>query len=198
MICWRRLILGLISALFFAGIVRADMVPVFKLDAERQQPIRVCGEAEVRHTNLSYLYNSPIVDSLSLGTIQFLPKTSGDIDQSTEMPHTIELTGGPGSANLCLYALLSLGLYSVPHWIKRLHLVHIPQLCHDGGPFQIGYSFAATPESFCTLQVCYLDPPNKTAEDALPLYRQRTIISLWRKSQFTPETIASRGPPAIC
>ena len=195
MIHWRRLVLGLIGFSFFAGIVRADMVTVFKLGAEQQRPIHVCSGAEVRHTNLSCLYDSPIVDGFSLGTVHFLPKARVDMGQSTQMPPAIELTDGPGSASLCLYALMGLGLYSAPHWIRRLSMGLIPEWYHDEAPFQIGHSFAVPPESLCPVPVyCFVQPDDR-AERFIPQYRLRTVVSLWRKSQFTPDVIASRGPP---
>ena len=197
MICRRRLITATIGILLLAGFVRADMVSVCHRIPE-QQPVRsVCGSSEARLTTLAGLYDKSILDDFALRAIPFPTDAATDIEQPAQVPHTtIELTGGPCSASLCLYALMGLGLCSAPHWIKRLYLGHIPEWYHDGGPFQIGHSFAATPESLCTLQVCDLEPPNETAEFLIPRYRLRTIISCWRKSQFTPDVIASRGPPS--
>ena len=95
----------------------------------------------------------------------------------------------------CLYALMGLGLCSSVHWVKKINLGHIPEWYHEGGPLQIGHSHAATPESLCSLQVCFLAPQDDRAEDSLPQYHLGTIVSLWRKSQFTSSVIASRGPP---
>ena len=195
MLSWRRLISLIVGALLMSVAVRADMVPVYQLGAERQQARSVCAQTEAQSASLSGLSDSPILGDFDLGTLQLQPEIGADIEQPAQAPPSIELSGGPDSASLCLYALMGLGLCSAPHWIKKLSLGHLPEWYHDGGPFQIGHSFAATPDSLCTLQVCHLVPPDETAEDFLPLYRQRTVISCWRKSQFTPETIASRGPP---
>ena len=194
MIRQRRLISVIIVALCFAGLVRADMMPLFKQDAERQQSQCMSGRAEVRQTYRFDLDEFPIVD-FSLGSVYFPIEVGDDIGPSARLPHTIDLTVRPGSVNLCLYALMSLALYSAPHWLKRLHLGHLPEWYHDGGPFQIGHSFAATPKWLCTLHVCCWLPPDDPVERFIPQYRLRTIISRWRTSQFTPETIASRGPP---
>ena len=196
MICRRRLITATIGILLLAGFVRADMVSICHRTPE-QQPVRsVYDSSEARLTNLADSYNPSILDDFALRTIPFPTEAAADIEGPVQVPHTtIELTGGPCSASLCLYALMGLGLCSAPHWIKRLSFGHIPEWYHDGGPFQIGHSFAATPESLCTLQVCNLEPPNDTAEDFVPQYRQRTIVSLWRKTQFTPDVLVSRGPP---
>ena len=195
MICWRRLISGIIVALIFVGAVRADMVPVSKVDAEWQQPLYVSSQAKVHRTNLSSLYDSPIVVDLDLGTIQFQPEAIIDIGQPSHAPPAMELTGGPGSVSLCLYALMGLGLCSAPHWIRRLSLGHIPEWYHNGGPFQIGHSFAVSPESLCPVPVYCFVQPDDTPEDLIRKYCIRTIVSSWRKSQFTPDTLASRGPP---
>lgn len=195
MICWRRLISGLTGALFFAGIVRGDIVPMFMLDTGRLQPLCVCERTEVEPTNLSYLYDSSIVDGFSLGTIQFLPMTGGDIGQSVKMPHSIELKGEPGSISLCLYSLMGLGLCSVHNWIRRLSLNHITEWYHNGGPFQIGHSLAVSPESLCSAPAYCFVEPDGTMERLTPQIRLRTIVSSWRQSQFTPDIIAPRGPP---
>jgi hypothetical protein len=195
MISRRRLFSGIIITLLFSGVIRADMVPASELIG-RHQPSRFCGRMEVQHTNLTSPYDSPIVFDFNFGTFQFLPtKVKADVGPSAQIPHTIDLTGGPGSASLCLYALMGLGLFSTPRWIKRLHLGPLPQWYHDGGPFQIGHSFAVSPEILYPVPVdCFVQPGNPS-EDSLPRYRLRTVVSCWRKSQFTPETIAARGPP---
>jgi hypothetical protein len=194
MICLRKVISGLIGFLLFGGIVYADMVPVCKLNTERQTKY-ACDRTKEQCTPLSCLCDTPTVADLDFGMVRFLPRASADIEQPDQVPHAIELTDGPGSASLCLYALMSLGLFSAPHWIKKLHIGHIPEWYHNGGPFQIGHSFAVSPESLCSVPVYCFVQPNDTAERLIPQYRLRTIVSSWRKSQFTPDLIASRGPP---
>lgn len=195
MICRRRLISAIISVMLLTGFVHADMVPVFNMGVERQEALFVCDQSEIQPTTLSGLYDNPILGDFDVRAIQLQPEIGVDIGQSAKVPHAIELSGGPSSIHLCLYALMSLGLCSAPHWIKRLSLGHLPEWYHDNGPFQIGHSYAATPESLYTLQTCYLDPPINTAKDSLQRYRQRTVVPRWRKSQFDLGVIASRGPP---
>ena len=196
MISWRRPISGIIITLLFSGVIRADMVPASKL-IDRHQPSRFCGRTEVQHTNLSSPYDSPIVFDFNFGTFQFLPtKVNADARPFGRVPDTlIDMTHGPGSVSLCLYALMGLGLFSTPHWLKRLHPGHLPEWYHDGGPFQIGHSFAISPEILYPVPVDCFVQPDHPAEDSLLRYRQRTVVSCWRTSQFTPETIAARGPP---
>ena len=195
MISRRRLITAMIGAFLMSVAVRADMVPIGRCDTGHRQDSSVCVQSEIPSANRSFLSDSPVLGDFDVRTVQFQPEINAHGERPAQAPPLIELAGGPSSVSLCLYALMSLGLCSAPHWIKKLHLGHLPEWYHDGGPFQIGHSFAATPESLCALQACYFNPPSDTAEDFLPQHRQRTIISLWRKSQFTPEAIASRGPP---
>ena len=192
---WRRLILGIIGPMLFAAFVRADMVPISKLEAEQQQALRVCGRTEVQHTNLLSLYDSPNVVYLDLATVQLLPEAGADVRQTSQIPCTIDLSGGPSSYSMCLYALMGLGLCSAPQWIRRLSLGHIPEWYHDGGPLQIGHSLAVSPKSFYPVSVyCFVQPVGTTYR-LKPQYCFRTVMSLWRKSQFAPDVIASRGPP---
>jgi len=193
--CRRRQILSVVCALLFAGFARADMTPVCKPDVERSPSQSVGGRSDVRQSNLTGLYDRSIVD-FELGSIDLSSDNNTVIDQPTRVPHhTMDLTGGPSSFSLCLYALLGLGLCGAPQWLKKLHLGHLPEWYHDGGPFQVGHSFAATPESLYKLQICDFIPPEDMAEFLIPHYRLRTIISCWRPSQYTPETLAARGPP---
>ena len=192
----RKQILGLIVTLLFSGAARADMMPVSEQDGERKPPRHVCNRMEFHHANVSALHNSSIAIDLDFGPVQFLPQAGmDDAGQTSQTPYALELTGRPDSSSLCLYALMGLGLCSAPHWIRRLSLGFIPQWYHEGGPFQIGHSHAATPESLCSLHVCFLIPPDDRAEHLIPQYRLRSILSLWRKSQFTPTVSAPRGPP---
>jgi len=192
----RKQILGLIVALLFAGAACADMMPVSERDGERKPQRHVCDRMEYQHADYSGLHDNSFTIDLDFGPVQFLPQAGvDDVGQTSQSPYAIELTGRPDSSSLCLYALMSLGLCSAPHWVRRLSLGFIPQWYHEGGPFQIGHSHAATPESLCSLQVCLFVPPADRAEDSLPHYRLRTILSLWRKSQFTPTVLAPRGPP---
>jgi len=191
----RKQLLGIIVATLVAGVVRADLVPVSEQDGKRKPLRHVCGRMEFQHADFSGLYDSAVVVDLDSGPVQFLPQADVDVGQTSQTLYAIELMGQPDSSSLCLYALMGLGLCSAPHWIRRLSLGFIPEWYHGGGPFQIGHSYATTPESLCSLQVCFLVPPDDRVEHLILQYRIRTILSSWRESQFTPSVIASRGPP---
>jgi hypothetical protein len=192
----RKQILGFIVALLVTGATRADMLPVPERDGERKPPRNVCDRVEFQYANVSALHDSYVAVDLDFGPVQLLPQVGkDDTGQTSRTSYAIELMGRPDSSSLCLYALMGLGLCSAPHWVRRLSLGFIPEWYHEGGPFQIGHSHAATPESLGTLQVCFLVPPDNHAEHLIPQYRLRTIPSLGRKSQFIPSVITSRGPP---
>ncbi len=188
--------MALIVALLVAGAAHAGMVPASERDSKREPLRSVCSRIEFQHADSSGLYDSSVAIDLDFGPVRFLPQAGVDgVGQTSQTPYAMELTGRPDSSSLCLYALMSLGLCSAPHWVRRLSLGFIPEWYHEGGPFQIGHSHAATPESLCSLQVCFFAPPDDQAEDSLSQYRLRTILSLWRKPQFTPTVLAPRGPP---
>jgi len=197
MIDGRRIITAVIAGLVFTMTVYAEMTPVYYLDSGRRQLPHVYGPREVQYTNLSgpsIFYN---VTDLYSCSVEFLPEASVDFDQTSEIQHPLSLTSGPGSLNLCLSALIGLGLCSSAHWVKRLSFGFIPEWYHNGGPFQIGHSFAVSPESLCPAPVCCFIQPVLTVEGSLSQYRRGTVTSLWRKSQFTPAVIAPRGPPPV-
>ncbi len=195
MINRRELLITVGLVLLVTTGIYADMTPVSQSDAKRVQSPNACRLAELQYTNLSSPYNPPSVTELDSWSVEFLPEANADVSQTSEIQHPLSLTNGPGSLNLCLSALIGLGLCSSAHWVKRLSFGVVPEWYHDGGPFQIGHSFAVTPESLCPVPAYCFVQPVCTVEDSLPQYRLRTVVSLWRKSQFTPCVLASRGPP---
>ena len=197
MIRRRRLITAAIGSLLLAGFVRAEMMPICHRMPEQQSVLSVWCSSEEQRANPVGLYGKSIFDDFALRTIPFPTEAAAHIEKPAKVSQeALILEGGPGSMSLCLYALMGLGLCGAPHWIRKLSLCHLPEWYHGGGPFQIGHSFAATPKSLSKIQVCcYLPPDDVPAEDSIPRYCLGIIVSCWRKSQFTPDVIASRGPP---
>jgi len=106
----------------------------------------------------------------------------------------IILTDGHSSFDLCLYALMSLGLCRSAPWVRRLHLGHIPDWYHSGAPPQIGHSHLVGPDAFCEAAVCFVQPD--AAPERLPVRcRAGTAPSLARRSQSAPAVLAARAPP---
>jgi hypothetical protein len=195
MIDRRRFFTAIMGVLIVSVVACSDMVSMVGLYAQQQVLSPVRGQTQVRRVCLSGPFDTLSFSDLDIGFVRIPIEPGVDICQTPELPHTIDLTIRPSSCRLCLYALMSLGLFSTPHWIRRLPFSLIPEWYHNGGPFQIGQSFAVPADSLCPVPAyCFIQPVS-AAERLIPQYRLRTIVSLWRQSQFTPETIASRGPP---
>ncbi len=197
MINRRKLFIVVIGVYVATDSVYADMKPVSQSDAKCVQSSHVCIPKKLQYTDFNSPSNYPSVAKIDLWSVEFLPEANVDVSQTSEIQHPQILTNGQGSLNLCLSALIGLGLCSSAHWVKRLSFGFVPEWYHNGGPFQIGHSFAVTPESLCPVPVCCFVQPVCTVEDSLPQYRLGTVTSLWRKSQFTPVVIGPRGPPNL-
>jgi len=195
MIDVRRIITAIIGGCVATVSVYADMTPVSQSDAKCVQSSNACSLVELQYTNLSSPSNFPSVADLDLWSVEFLSEANADVSQTSEMQHPLSLTSGPGSLNLCLSALIGLGLCSSAHWVKRLSFGFVPEWYHHGGPFQIGHSYVVTPESLCPAPVCCFIQPVCTVEDLQPEYYWGTIASLLRNSQFTRSILAPRAPP---
>jgi hypothetical protein len=195
MINSRRIISALICGLIVTGIVNADMVSVLKQDSGRARSISAYSQIETHYSNSSNPYKFFDAVDLDPWTVKLLPQTNTEVEQTSETQHLQSFTNGPGSLNLCLSALIGFGLCSSAHFVKKLSFSVVPEWYHNGGPFQIGHSYALTPDSLCPVPIYCFIQPVYIAEDPTIEHRWRTIVSFWRKSQFTPAVIASRAPP---
>jgi hypothetical protein len=193
----RDVFLVLVCVAVLGGIARADMMPVSPAGVEcrQRQDVHTTDQARTAEPSSPFDYTSMMYPDV--GTIQFAPTAGDNFSQTSETQPPAILTDGQSSLSLCLSALVGLGLCSSAHCLKKLHLAHIPEWYHPGGPSQIGHSLAVNPDSVCPMPAYCFVQPTHAAEDLMPQYRSGTIRSLWRKSQFTPDVIASRGPPSI-
>ncbi len=195
MIVWRRLFIAIVGGLVVTAAACADMTPVSERDAGHQQSPCIYSDTNLQHTDLSSPFNCPSVADRGLWSVEFLPKANRDVGQTYETQPVHVLTAETGSLNLCLYALFGLGLCTYMPRAKNLSLGFIPEWYHNGGPFQIGHSFAVSPDSLCPAPACCFIQPVCTAEDIQPEYYKGTIAPLLRKSLFTPNVLDPRGPP---
>jgi hypothetical protein len=189
------LLIAVIGTLVLTSAAYADMISVSGLYAGDRQPLYVYGQTNLQETNSSGPLNSLNVADLDLWSVELLPEPIADVSQTPEMQHPQILTDGTGSFSLCLYALIGLGLCRTAPWVKKLSFGFVPEWYHNGGPFQIGHSFAVSPESLCPVPAYCFIQPVWTVEDSLEQYRLGAVVSLWRKSQFTPTVLIPRGPP---
>ena len=129
-------------------------------------------------SNSSYSQDSSsITDSFfelefDLGQVRSLPVVA---DTQPE-PQSISLqsqplSDGTNSLSLCLSALIGFGVISSVRHIKSINLGFIPDWYHDGGPDQIGHSFAIAPDCICNMQnLCFVQPDNIEDYSLLPQY----------------------------
>lgn len=195
MIDGRRIITTVIGALVCCALVYADGPGA--CDPGRRHSGAVIGQAGSQGAGPVDSSGWSGVADLGAWPIEFLPAMNPISKQANEPQHPQALSEGTSSFTICLSALIGFGLFGSGHWVKRLSFGFVPEWYHDGGPFQIGHSHAVMPDSLSAGPIdCFIQPVC-TAEDSIPQYRLRTIVSLWRESQFTPDVIASRGPPNV-
>jgi hypothetical protein len=182
------------GVLVFAAGVHAGMMPVSQKCAVCRHSCRCCAPANHQCENLFGTPNCTCIADLDVWSVGFLLEANTGTGQASEI-QPLSLTDGPNSLEFCLSALISLGLCSSLHWVRKIHLGFIPQWYHEGRPFQIGHSHALMPGTLCPAPACCFIQPFRSQDNHLPQYFLRTIISLWWKSQFTLAVITSRGPP---
>jgi len=190
----RRSIGGFFGVLVFAAIVHADMIPVF-------QEFTVCRQSQVCYAltdhqceNSPSTYNYTYITDPGLWSVGLLSEIDAETGQNSEV-QLHSLTDGSNGLEFCLSALISLGLCCSAHRVKKLPLGFIPEWYHEGRPFQIGHRHALIPGTLCPAKACCFIQTPCTEDNHLPQYYLKTIVSLWRKSQFTPAVTLSRGPP---
>jgi len=193
----RRTIVFFCGILAFTAVVHADMMPVSHEDDVHWQSPRCCIWADIQDKSVSGISNCTCIANLEEWSGELLSETYALIGQTPEIQQLKCLTDGTNSLELCLSALISLGLCCSAHWVKRLSLGFVPEWYHEGGPFQIGHSQVLLPGIICPEPAICFNQPSCTGNNYLPQYFFKTVISIWRKSQFTPAVIASRGPPIL-
>ncbi len=194
----RNIIPVLIGALAGCAISHAGMMPVSPADAAdgwRSPQADILTGLRPASPSAPFA-NFVVISDLESWLVGFLPQPNLEAGQTSETKPAQILTDRQNSLALCLYALLGLGLCRSAPFVKKLHVSCIPEWYHSGGPSQVGHSHAISPDCLCPAPVyCFVQADGAT-EDPTPQYRQKAIVSLWRKSQFTPAALASRAPPS--
>ena len=192
-----RSLIALVVGFVLCGGARADLLVGPTFDFQDRPLVSASSDLESRITDIS----GP-VHTLSVREwepLNLSPEPRYNLNEPTPvLPVQVSSDSGPSSLSLCLSALVSLGLYSSAHSLKRGSLGLIPHGYHNAGPFQIGHSIAVDLDSASPIPVCCFVQPVPGAEDTVPHYRFGTVMSLWRTSQYTPDLLAARGPPVTC
>jgi hypothetical protein len=192
MVTTKRIITVAFMALALAGSACASMTPV-SLPA-----------VSVPSSSASDCTSPQPGDAFGLGVdasnaANFDPLLSGSLPEAAagearEAKPVQVLADHQSSLSLCLYVLMGVGLCKTVPSVRKLSLGCIPDWYHDGGPSQVGHSHAVGPNLCPVLLVCFVQP-DSTAENITPNYDRGTIASPVRDSLFTPNLLASRGPP---
>jgi hypothetical protein len=194
----RQISIVLVGALAACAISHADMVRLSPLDAAGclQAPqANALADLRPASSSLPFAASPPGIGDLDSLPTGFLPYSDPRAEPTSETKPVQILTDRQNSRTLCLYALLSLGLWQSTPLVKRFHFSCIPEWYHNGGPSQLGHSFAVSPDCLPrALVACFLQADGRS-KDVAPQYSSGAIAALLRKSQFTPTTLASRGPP---
>jgi len=186
---WRKVILGFLGCLFLAGISYGDMTATQPegIMPGRMTPRASNGFESAAMRNLA---------DLDWFAVQSLPPLTLGYDNSRGPGRPHVLADRRGSVQLCLYALLGLGLFKSVPCARRLPLGAIPAWYHESGPLEIGQCLAISSDCLCTVSVCFTQPEAE-AEGLQPLYRLGVVEALWRQWQFIPTILASRAPPCL-
>ncbi len=192
----KRTISFLLVLLLSEG-VQADLLFVYSSDFKNPAQLHDFSDLAAQNTETTRPAQS--LTPFEFDPIRLLPDPRYDLDQPILAP-PIQLgaDSGQSSFSLCLSALVSLGLYSSIRSVKKLSFGIIPQWYHNGGPCQIGHSIAIHPDSVCAIPVCCFVQPVHVVADVAEELRFGIVESLCRTSQFTPDLLAARGPPATC
>jgi len=193
----RKVLSVLFGVLALTVTVEAGMVSVSAVEIEGRQSARVCSGVQAHPTDSFSPFANPSITDLTLEPIQVSAEAGIDLGQPSQTRPPQILTDGQSSFSLCLSAMIGLGLCSFAHRVGKPSFGFIPEWYHNGGPFQIGHSLAVLPNLLSPVPVRCFVQPVWTAEDSLGQYCRETVTSLWRKSQFTPCVLASRGPPCM-
>ncbi len=177
------------------GTVRAGLMPFSSARAATRQGASVAVPSEIlaAATPKPFLALPTASDLASAG---FGPLLDAASAEAAEPASVQVLADRSNSLDLCLYALVGLGVLRSGHWIRKPSLGFIPEWYHAGGPYQVGHSHATGPDACCRAAICLVQPACRP-QGLLAPYRRATLAPLLRKSQSTPAVLAPRGPPAL-
>ena len=194
----KKSITAVIVALAVASVVHADLMPLSPWEGESRRSVPV-GDAAVSGQPSESDRPAEFLEilDLDLPSAECLPEVNMEAGDAGATKHVEVLTDTQNSLSLCLYALLGLGLCRSAPSVKKLSLGGVPDWYRNGGPYQIGHSFAIAPDCRTAAPaLCFLQPDD-AAEDVTAQYSSGVIDAQLRDSQFDPTTLTSRGPPSL-
>ncbi len=184
MIKRRNIVATFVAALAVAGVVQADLMPVSSLQTDG-----VAIPSDLREVPAASSATA-VPDLEGIGTVA----SPDEEEVASEGPIVQPLVDRSNSLDLCLYALIGLGVCRSGQLVRRPSLGFIPEWYHTGAPLQIGHSHVVGPDAHCLAAICFVQPDSGEIP-VIPQHRHGTIIPHWRCSQYTPSVLASRAPP---
>ena len=197
MVGGRRSFAAYVAALVLTGTAFADMMPASWPDAGSVATVSIGGRADLQPVDTAHLLAGLSFTDLDLRSVAFLPKAGVDVAQAlSSQPPAQLFANDRSSLELCLYALIGLGLCRTAPCMRKLHIGFTPDWYHSGGAHQVGHIYAIEWDSLSSPPACYVQPVY-SSRDLFPQYHEGAIVSLLRGAQFTPGTLTSRGPPNL-
>jgi hypothetical protein len=196
MIVGTKIVAAVLTVSAVAAGAHADMMPALCVGTTVQSSSQIGDQTYPQSTHFPALLIDPGMVDLNVPSAACLPIASADGAQKSEIRLSAQtLEDRHGSFDLCLYALVSLALFRSGHYVKKSCLLFVPEWYHNGGPDQIGHSYVVGPDLLRSAAVICFVQPGYFTDDSPPICHPATIVSRWRKSQFTPAAVASRPPP---
>ena len=183
------------AVLAVAGLVRADMMSAASLEAVAQS---ACGVAP-RCDSLRAIPSEP---SLALPGSNAWCSYCLDLPAVTTAEPVSEglipqaLVDRSNSFDLCLYALVSLGVLRSGHWVRRPSLGIFPEWYQGVALELVGCGYAVGPDALSAAGASFIQPERRI-DPTPPKQRRGTIVCLWRGSMYTPAVLAGRAPPRL-
>jgi hypothetical protein len=183
------------AVLAVAGLVRADMMSAANLEAVAQSAHCVVP----RRDSVSSIPSEPsLAFSVSEAWCSYsldLPGlTVGESASEKLLPQV--LVDRSNSFDLCLYALVSLGVLRSGCWVRRPSLGVFPEWYQGVALELVGCGCAAGPDALSMAGACFIQPDGRI-DPTPPKQRRGTIVCLWRGSMYTPAVLAGRAPPRL-
>lgn len=187
----RAIVFGL-GFLVAAGAAHADLTAS---SPGLDEQLLLASDGHLQPTE-SFGRSSPSLDSLGMDLWPSAASVNG-FDTGYDggnAPTVRDLPAVPGSAQLFLSAMLSVGAWHMVRSAKHFHLADIPEWYHPGGPAQVGHVVPFDLD-FSALPVCFFEQP--VAERPALARHLREFISRMLSQQYFLTNADPRAPPVL-
>jgi len=192
----RKIIAAFVFGIAISSAARAGMVIVSHSDIEPRQSETVCDRVELASGDSSGTFSPLSFQNIDTWSVGFLTEASTNFHEVSQMPVVRTLSDGSSSFNLCLCALISLGVCRyiqkkqsvclIPKWLEQ------PAFFESGPGRALVFIFSKPLVIYSLIQSAF------QAVCSFSVYlpkRIAAVISLARESKSKLEAVLSRGPP---